>query len=546
MKEIEANYVDVIHREIYPARIVYSKTIVRIERKGDKEDMRLPYCMPGFVDSHVHIESSMLNPQRFATMVMPKGTIAVVCDPHEIANVCGIEGVRYMMRDAGKSPMKIYFAIPSCVPATSFETNGAIFDSKEIEKLITKSVALAEMMNYPGIVYRDPVVMRRVEVAHKHNRPVDGHAPGLTGEDLKKYVAAGITTDHECVTTEEALEKIALGMKILVRDGSAARNYEGLKSLFNTNIGDLMVCTDDANPADIMERGHIDKFYNRLIKSGLTVFDVYKPLLLTPIEHYKLQVGRLQVGDMADFIVSRSLEELDIREVVVEGRTVYAGNEIKYRPKHTEKPNHFIDREFTEDDFKVVAPTDCPTVRVIQSIESQIITDVYNWMTSVGAGQEVEADAGDDIAKIAVVNRYAEAPVSNAFIRGTGLKAGAVASSVAHDSHNVVILGSDKKMMAKAAEEMFKMKGGFVVALPDGRVEKIKLPIAGLMTNKDYTLVARQQKKLVKHIHKYLGVTLDEPFMTLAFMSLLVIPKLKIGDKGLFDVEKFGFTELFE
>lgn len=548
VRTINANYVDVINKRIFAASITFGKTIIEICQLSESAEPALPYCTPGFIDAHVHIESSMLTPQRFATMVIPHGTVGVVCDPHEIANVMGEEGVRFMMYDASKSPLHFAFAIPSCVPATPFETNGAEFGPDQIERLMPQGVALAEMMNYPGILANDPKMMAEMRIAKEAGKPVDGHIPGIVDDRLRKYVAAGVSTDHESFTLNEAKAKLALGMKILVREGSAARNLDELLPLFKTNKDSVMACTDDAHPDDIRDRGHIDKFYHRAKEAGVDVFDIFRILTLNPIEHYKLNVGRLQVGDNADFLLVDNLESFNISASYVNGERVYDRNiGLCFTPTRTARINNFADREFSEADFRVFAPQDNAVARVIGLVPDQLVTSRVEWQTKTRSGQEVEASETEDIMKIAVINRYdATAKVVNGFIRGTGLKGGAMASSIAHDSHNVVVIGRDAEAMKAAAEAMFKMKGGIVVAQPDGLVTKLRLPIAGLMTAEKWQDVALKYERLIAKARNRCGVTLRSPFMTMAFMSLLVIPSLKIGDKGLFDVDEFHFVDLFK
>ncbi len=548
VRTINANYVDVINKKIFAASVSFGKTIVEICPLSEYAEPALPYCTPGFIDAHVHIESSMLTPQRFATMVIPHGTVGVVCDPHEIANVMGEEGVTFMMRDASKSPLHFAFAIPSCVPATPFETNGAEFGPEQIARLMPQGVALAEMMNYPGVLAGDPKVMSEIQIAKDAGKPVDGHIPGIVDERLRKYVEAGVSTDHESFTLDEAKAKLALGMKILVREGSAARNLDELLPLFSTNKESVMACTDDAHPDDIRDRGHIDKFYHKAIAAGLDVFDIFRILTLNPIEHYKLDVGRLQVGDNADFLVVDNLESFNINASYINGERVYDRNVgLCFNPARTARVNNFAEREFSAAEFKVIAPKDNAVARVIGLVPDQLVTRREEWETKTMAGNEVLACEARDIMKIAVINRYdAKAKVVNGFIRGTGLKGGAMASSIAHDSHNVVIIGHDDEAIKLAADAMFKMKGGIVVVEPDGFVAKLRLPIAGLMTAEKWQDVAIKYERLVAKARNRCGVTLRSPFMTMAFMSLLVIPSLKIGDKGLFDVDEFHFVDLFK
>lgn len=547
IKTIRANYVDVVKRTITTADITFGKIILNISTVSDISTEGLPYCVPGLVDSHVHIESSMLTPQRFATMVIPHGTVGVVCDPHEIANVLGETGVRYMMNDAEKSPLHFFFAIPSCVPATPFETNGADFGPRQISRLMPKAVALAEMMNFPGVLANDHKIVSELQIARKAFKPVDGHIPGITDERLAKYVAAGISTDHESYELSEAQAKIKLGMKILIREGSAARNLEALMPLFKTNVADIMACTDDAHPDDIRDRGHIDKFYRRARRYGVDVFDIFRVLNLNPAKHYKLPVGAVQVGDAADFVLIGNLDDYDVQEVYLSGEQVYANGGLTFAPSRSGRINKFVSRSFSCDDFRVLSPTDNPRLRVIKLIKDQLVTGCFEWSPgSVAKGGVVPPSVEDDIMKIAVVNRYdASAPVVNGFIMGTGLQGGAMASSIAHDSHNVVVIGHDEESMRAAAEAVFKSKGGISVVSPNGKVLKLALPVAGLMAPRDWRLVAERYERLIGVARRDCRVSLTSPFMTMAFMSLLVIPKLKIGDKGLFDVDKFGFVDLF-
>ncbi len=553
MKEITpkttllVNYLDVVERNISTARVSFADTILEVEKMADTPTDGLPYLVPGLIDSHVHIESSMLVPQRFASMVIPHGTIGVVCDPHEIANVLGEEGVRYMMDDAAKSPLHFYFGLPSCVPATPFETNGAEFGPEQIRRLMPRAVALAEMMNYPGLLGGDPKVLEEMQIAKEAGKPVDGHIPGITDERLKSYVAAGVSTDHESYELSEAQAKIDLGMKILIREGSAARNLAALEPLFSTNIPDIMACTDDAHPDDIEDRGHIDKFYRRARQMGIDVFDIFRVLTLNPIEHYHLDAGRGQVGDAADFVLISDMDKYDVRKVYIGGHMVFADGNLTYQVSDTPVVNNFADRSFTPADFRILAPKDRPTARVIGLIKDQLVSQCKTWETTASAGEEVKADVEQDVLKISVINRYSvTAPVVNGFISGVGMKRGAMAASIAHDSHNVVVIGTDDEVMAEVANEMFRIKGGIVLSAGLGsEMHKLELPVAGLMTTRPWQEVATDYRRLVALAQRECGTTLASPFMTMAFMSLLVIPSLKIGDRGLFDVDKFEFVELF-
>lgn len=541
---IKANFLDIHSREVYLAEIVYSECIESITKLSDKYDDTLNWVVPGFVDSHVHIESSMLSPEMFAKMVSKYGTIAAVCDPHEIANVCGEEGIDYMIESAKKSCIKLFFALPSCVPATSFETNGASIDSSTLEKYSDKVVALGEMMNYPGVIYNDAKVMSLIETSRKLNLPIDGHAPGVTGDNLDKYISAGVSTDHECSSYKEAVEKIAKGMKVIIREGSAARNLESLFPLLNDHIDDVMFCTDDSHPDDVLERGHISRFVHFALSRGVSIFDLYKPLLSTPNKHYGLNVGELRVGDKADFLVVDTLQSYNILKTVVNGcdsAVVESGDTAHSSGDYV---NAFVDRRFELSDFAVERESDL--LRVIDVKDGELVSGQYLWSIKSKA-RYVESSLDEDIVKVVVINRYdATAKPIVGFIRGTGMKSecGAYGCSIAHDSHNVVIVGSDNWAITDCANKIFADRGGLCAVCGEDIVS-MQLPIAGLMTDDNYEKVACEYSAIQKLIKEKLGVGLKSPFMTLSFMSLLVIPSLKIGDKGLFDVDKFAFVDLF-
>lgn len=541
---IKANFLDIHSRKVYLAEIVYSECIESVKILSDKCDDKLNWVVPGFVDSHVHIESSMLSPEMFAKMVSKYGTIAAVCDPHEIANVCGEEGIDYMIESAKKSCIKLFFALPSCVPATSFETNGASIDSDTLEKYSDKVVALGEMMNYPGVIYNDAKVMSLIETARKYGLPIDGHAPGVKGENLDKYISAGVSTDHECFSYSEAVEKIAKGMKVIIREGSAARNLESLFPLLNDHIDDVMFCTDDSHPDDVIDRGHISRFVHYALSRGISIFDLYKPLLLTPNKHYGLQVGELRVGDKADFLVVDNLTSYNVLKSVVNGCDCTGIEKANAGYSSSNFVNTFVDRHFELSDFAVDRKSDL--VRVIDVKDGELVSGQYLWSLRNKA-RYVEPSLDEDIVKVVVINRYdaAAKPVVG-FIRGTGMKSesGAYGCSIAHDSHNVVIVGSDNWAITDCANKIFADRGG-LCAVCGEEVVSMQLPIAGLMTDDNYEKVACEYSAIQKMIKEKLGVSLKAPFMTLSFMSLLVIPSLKIGDRGLFDVDKFKFVDLF-
>jgi adenine deaminase len=543
---VAGQIVDVNGREIFPGEILVSGGRIVSIRRVDSAPLR--YIMPGFVDSHVHIESSMLTPSRFAQLVVPRGTIAVVSDPHEIANVAGVEGVEYMIRDAKKVPLKVFFGAPSCVPATSFETSGAVLGPEEVRGLLEREDVwfLSEMMNFPGVVGDVPDVIKKIEYAQLKNKPVDGHAPGLRGEALKKYVSYGISTDHECSSYEEAEEKIKLGVKIQVREGSAARNFDALHNLFSLYPDSLMLCTDDSHPDEIISDGHID----RLIRLGLKkynvdLFDLLRSASVVPVEHYKIPVGLLREGDYADFLVVSNLEEFDVLESYIDGRKVYDKRDgVLFSFDISERINRFRTNMISASDLKIVLPEECATVRVIDVKDGELLTGQYLWKPSVSPGQTVESSVAEDVLKLVVVNRYSDQKPSIGFVRNVGLKKGAIASTVAHDSHNIIATGTDDTSIAKAVNAIIECGGG--IAVYDGEsVQILALPVGGLMSDEDGSAVAAKYQ-LLNDTCKELGSHLKAPFMCLAFLSLLVIPSLKLGDRGLFDVDKFNFVPLFE
>lgn len=544
MRTLRGNILDIHSRDIFYGEIVFEDRILSIAKIDDLPHPQCNYLVPGLIDSHVHIESSMLTPCRFSEMIKRFGTVAIVYDPHEIANVLGTDGIQFMIDDANRAEVKMFLAIPSCVPATAFETNGATIKATEIEKFSSQSVALAEMMNYPGVLSNEPDVLAKLEIARLKSLPIDGHAPMLSGSDLLKYISAGISTDHEASTLEEAKEKIRSGMKIIVREGSAARNFSALSSLFFSNPDGIMVCTDDAHPDDIISRGHINRFVHLALSLGVSIFDIYKACLLNPIIHYNLPVGSLREDDPADFLIVDSIESFNVLSTFISGKEVFnVSQSYECSVSKSLKPiNNFISRQFSPSDFEVLVRG--KFARVISVSDGELLTGSFTWNHGYSLGSAICSDTENDIAKIAVINRYFEAPISLGLIKGFGINSGAIASSIAHDSHNVVIVGTDDESISIAANKIFTLKGGLVV-VHDAQIDYLSLPIAGLMVDDDYKSVADKYLSLISLAKNSCGVKLNSPFMTMAFMSLLVIPSLKIGDKGLFDVDKFQFTSLF-
>jgi len=535
---IESNLIDIHNSEIYPARLtIIEKKIQIIERLNKPAD---GFLIPGLIDSHIHIESSMVTPSSFAEQAVSRGTTSVVSDPHEIANVLGIDGVSFMMKNAEIVPLKFWFGAPSCVPATKFESTGGIIDQSDIEELLSneKIKFLAEMMNFPGVINDDTEVHNKLKAALKAGKPIDGHAPGLTGNDLKKYVESGITTDHECTSLREALEKIELGMKILIREGSAARNLSELKSLISTHPDMVMLCSDDLHPETLMG-GHIDRLIIELLKEGFDLFKVIRSCTLNPVKHYSLDAGLLRAGDPADFVVLSNYMNMDILETWIDGEKVFEKGRTLFTYSSSNVVNNFKSSVITEDQLKV--KNEGNRIRVIGVSDGSLLTKelIFN----SGKEEFVESDNLNDILKIVVKDRYNDAPPAIAFVKGFGLKTGAFASSVAHDSHNIICVGTNDKDIVSAINGIVGTKGGLSVS-DNNSVDLLPLPFAGLMSDMPVKNVAAEYERLTSKVRS-MGSNLLAPFMTLSFMALLVIPQLKLSDKGLFDSGKFNFVPLF-
>ena len=537
---IEGQIVDLVNSRVYPGVVVIEAG--KITKIKEQPVDNTQYIMPGFVDAHVHIESSMLVPSEFARLAVCHGTVATVSDPHEIANVLGKNGIRYMIENGRKVPFKFFFGAPSCVPSTAFETAGATLDADDIEELLASDdiYYLSEVMNYPGVINEDPELMRKIAAAKKHGKPIDGHAPAVTGDNLQKYVSAGITTDHECFRLAGALEKISLGMKILIREGSAARNFEALIPLMATHPDRLMFCSDDKHP-DELDDVHIDVLVRKAIALGYDVMDVLRAASLNAIRHYKLNVGLLQLGDDADFIVVDDLRHPVAKQTYIRGMLVAENGVSNINYKETLIPNIFKAEYIHADD--IFLPNVGKKIKVIQCRDGQLITQCFVAQPKVEDGGIV-SDIERDILKIVVVNRYQPTKPAVAFIKGFGLKRGALASSVAHDSHNIVAVGVTDKDILHAVNLLIEHTGG-VTAYCSTEMIAVPLPVAGLMSNEDGYEVALAYQN-ANALAKRLGSTLYAPFMTLSFMALLVIPELKIGDQGLFDVTKFAITSIYE
>jgi adenine deaminase len=538
---IHANLVDLHLRQIYAVELeVVGQKIQRIQKITP--DPNLPFLLPGFIDSHVHVESSMLVPSEFARLAVVHGTVATISDPHEIANVCGLQGVEYMIDNGKQVPFHFFFGAPSCVPATPFETAGGEISVADIQKLMARPeiLYLAEMMNWPGTVNRDPEVMEKIQIAQLQGKPIDGHAPGLRGELAQKYVSAGPSTDHECFTYEEGLEKIKLGMKISIREGSAAKNFEALIDLIDNYPEMLLFCSDDKHP-DNLALSHINELVRRAVAKGKNTFDVLRAACINPIIHYSLPVGQLREGDGADFILVKDLENFEVIATYIQGQKVAEnGHSLIPRVKN-EVINKFSTSLKTPTDFQILGLRE--RVRVIEALDGQLITPEVEGKIILKNGC-AESNPDQDILKITVVNRYQDAPPALAFIKNFGLKNGAIASSVGHDSHNIIAVGVDDDSICRAVNLLIEAKGG-VSAVWGDQEEVLPLPVGGIMSPEDGYEVAAAYTR-IDQLAKKMGSTLNSPFMTLSFMALLVIPDLKLSDKGLFDGKKFAFTAIFK
>ncbi|MDD5507992.1 MAG: adenine deaminase [Bacteroidales bacterium] len=537
--ELEGRIVDLFRRRIFPGRIIVEGGMI-----SGLEEVPVSathYILPGFIDSHIHIESSMLIPSEFARLAVVHGTVATVSDPHEIANVLGIEGIRFMIGNGKKTPFKFFFGAPSCVPATPFESSGASLGPEEVEQLLRMPEIhyLSEMMNFPGVLGDDPVVLEKLRLARTYGKPVDGHAPGLRGEEVAKYIRAGISTDHECFGMEEAMDKAIYGMHILIREGSAAKNFDDLIPLLNHFPDQVMFCSDDKHPNDLVE-GHINDSVKRAIRMGYDLFDVLRCCTLNPFRHYKLPVGLLRQQDPADMIVVSDLEDMNVLATYIHGTKVAENGRTLIPSVEETTPNFFRASRISPDDLAV--PAEGTHIRVMEAFDGQLITEMSEAEATLKDGLAV-ADPERDLLKLVVINRYRPSPPAVGFIHRFGLKRGAIASTVAHDSHNIIAVGTNDQDLANAVNLLIENKGG--VSLSAGPVNDVlPLPVAGIMSNHDGFAVASHYRDLDRQA-KDLGSSLQAPYMTLSFMTLLVIPQLKLSDQGLFDGSTFSHTSLF-
>ncbi len=535
---VQGNIVDILNKHIYKGEVEVTGGKIIAIRKAEHsvED----FILPGFVDAHIHIESSMLVPSEFAKIAVLHGTVATVSDPHEIANVLGVKGVDFMIENGKKVPLKFNFGAPSCVPATSFESAGAIIDADDIKSMMQNPDIkyLAEMMNYPGVIYNDDEVLKKIAWAKHYKKPVDGHAPGLRGEDLNTYIAAGIYTDHECFTYEEGLEKLQKGMKVIIREGSAAKNFEALINLLPEYYEHMMFCSDDKHPDDLL-LGGINQLCERAVAKGIDVFKVLQAACINPVKHYNLEVGLLQEGNAADFIVVKDLQKFEVSQTYINGELVADNGQSFVKHVDFEVLNNFNIKKKNVSDFEFHSVSE--KIRVIEALDGELVTNEIEADSLLKDGNLV-SDIKNDVLKITVVNRYQNTSPSIAFIKNFGLKEGAIASSVGHDSHNIIAVGVSDELICKAVNLLIENKGG-ICAVTSSKEKVVPLPVAGIMSDKSAEEIGKAYAELDK-MAKDLGSKLRAPYMTLSFMALLVIPSLKLSDKGLFDGNTFKFTSL--
>ena len=535
---VQGNIVDIQNRQIFKGEIEVEKGKIKAIRKSNHSIEK--YILPGFVDAHIHIESSMLVPSEFAKIAVVHGTVATVSDPHEIANVLGVKGVDFMIENGKKVPLKFNFGAPSCVPATSFESAGAIIDSNDI-KLMMKNPDikyLAEMMNYPGVLFDNDEVLKKIEHAKNNNKPIDGHAPGLRGDNVTKYISAGISTDHECFTNEEALEKLQKGMKVIIREGSAAKNFEALIDLLPEHFENMLFCSDDKHPDDLL-LGHINQLCERAIAKEIDVFKVLQAACVNPVKHYKLDVGLLQKDDFADFIVVEDLEKFKVLKTYINGELVAENGKSFVKSVDFEVLNNFNTDYKNVRDFRF--ESNAKKIRVIEALDGELVTNEIEADSLIENGNLV-SNTATDVLKMTVVNRYKNDEPAIAFIKNFGIKKGAIASSVGHDSHNIIAIGVSDDAICKAVNLIIKNKGG-ICAVNQSEEKIVSLPVAGIMSDLSAEEIGKSYAELDK-MAKQMGSKLRAPYMSLSFMALLVIPSLKLSDKGLFNGDSFQFTSL--
>lgn len=537
---VRGNILNVFTDEIYPGEIKIENGIIQSIKEIDQYFNDI--IVPGFIDAHIHIESSMVTPSRFAEVALRHGTTSVVCDPHEIANVMGMEGIEYMINDAKYAPLKFNFTAPSCVPPTKYETSGATITSDDIESLMKRDefVGLSEVMDYMGVINENEEVLKKIEIAKKYNKVIDGHAPLLTGEDLQKYIKAGITTDHECTTRKEVIEKKRLGMKIMIREGSESHTMEEFVNL-NTDF----IVTDDLKAEDLF-KGHLNTVLRKAVDLGMDPFEAIRKVTLNPAEHYGLNCGSISPGKSADLVFIDNLDDFRIKRVIINGNTIFKKQKILYRANPLPLNNTFKLESVKSEDFDLKAENpdkNSATVNVLRVLDDSIVTSHTTAKLTIDQGTVIPS-VFEDVLKLSVVERYGGNTIANAFITGFGIKNGAIASSVNHDSHNIIVVGTNSKYMADAANKIIENKGG-LVAISNQEEMDIALPIAGLMSDRPVYEVAKQSNELNDLVYR-MGCNLKNPFSTLSFMALPVVPEVKITNHGLFNVNENKFMDIIE
>jgi len=535
---VKGNIVDILNKRIFKGEVVTENGHISAIREVNHSEEN--FILPGFIDAHIHIESSMLVPSEFAKIAVVHGTVATVSDPHEIANVLGLKGVDFMIENGKKVPLKFNFGAPSCVPATSFESAGAIIDADDIKLMMENPDIkyLAEMMNYPGVLFDDEEVLKKIQHSKNNNKPIDGHAPGLRGDDVTKYIAAGISTDHECFTFDEALEKLQKGMKVLIREGSAAKNFEALIALLPEYFENMMFCSDDKHPDDLL-LGHINQLCERAVAKGIDVFKVLQAACVNPVKHYNLEVGLLQKGDAADFILVDNLKNFNVLETYINGELVAKNGKSFVKSVPFEILNNFNTDKKKVADFRFESSAN--KIRVIEALDGELVTNQIEAASLIVDGNLV-SNTATDVLKMTVVNRYKNEAPAIAFIKNFGIKEGAIASSVGHDSHNIIAIGVSDEAICKAVNLIIENSGG-VCAVNNLEEKIVSLPVAGIMSNLSAEEIGKAYAAL-DAMAKKMGSKLRAPYMSLSFMALLVIPSLKLSDKGLFDGTSFKFTSL--
>ncbi|MCD6502438.1 adenine deaminase [bacterium] len=546
-----AQIVNTLSGEVYPTDVaIFGDKIAGIGDYEGREVVELGggYLVPGLIDGHCHIESSMVAPGQYAAGVLPLGTTAVFADPHEIANVMGIEGIKLMIRLAEGLPLSVYFMASSCVPATNMETSGADIEASDIAALFDEKsvVGLAEMMNYPGVIFCVPKVLEKLIISN--GRVIDGHAPGLSGKSLEAYIAAGIGSEHEATTPEEALEKLRAGMSIMIREGTGERNLDALLPMITpANSRRIMFASDDLHPPEILGRGHIDYMIRRAIEFGIDPIDAIRMATLNAAEYFrKFELGAIAPGKRANLLWVEDLSDFRPAKVWAKGSLVAENGELiddSFANAAISPPKTMNPAPFDENSFAIPA-SDGAEMHIIGLIPEQIVTEHLIEKAKIVDGHAV-ADSERDILKMAVIERHkATGNIGLGFVKGFGIKRGAIASSVGHDSHNLIVAGSNDADMAAAARAVADMGGGFAAVANGDLLGSLPLPLAGLMSLETIGKV-NEQLASIKKITAQMGSTIEDPFMLLGFLALPVIPKLKLTDKGLVDVERFKIINLF-